>query len=144
MLLIDKPMPETCEKCPCYDEEFNYCNVLEKAVDKDIWWDSVRRRMDDCPLRETKAQMDNLISRQAAIDALMVWEEGSIWDEECLKHRGEPYLVAPSDVIADLPSAQPEIMRCKDCAKRKYCRTSTVWAVAPGDDWYCADGKKMN
>ena len=89
--------------------------------------------------------MSDLIDRAAAIDALMAWEEGSIWDEECLKHRGEPGWVAPSDVIENLPSApqytdeeiqkmqdleqaelqkayecgrasaQPEIVRCKDC-----------------------------
>ena len=53
------------------------------------------------------SRMDDLISRQAAIEALMAWEEGSFWDEECLKHRGEPYWVAPSDVIEQLPSAQP-------------------------------------
>lgn len=34
------------------------------------------------------------------------------------------------------------IVRCKDCAKREYCRTSTVWAVAPPDDWYCADAER--
>ena len=50
----------------------------------------------------------NTIYRQVAIDALMAWEEDSIWDDECLKHRGEPYWVAPSDVIEHLPSAQPE------------------------------------
>lgn len=48
------------------------------------------------------------IYRQVAIDALMAWEEYSVWDEECLKHRGEPYWVAPSDVINQLPSAQPD------------------------------------
>lgn len=48
------------------------------------------------------------IYRQAAIDALMAWEEDSFWDEECLIHRGEPYWVAPSDVIERIPSAQPE------------------------------------
>ncbi len=37
---------------------------------------------------------------------------------------------------------QPEIIRCKDCAKHEYCRVSTVWAVAPGDDWYCADAER--
>ena len=35
-----------------------------------------------------------------------------------------------------------DVIRCKDCAKRKYCRTSTVWAVAPSDDWYCADAER--
>lgn len=42
------------------------------------------------------------------------------------------------------PSAQPEIIRCKDCAKREYCRTSTVWAVAPPDDWFCADAERRD
>ena len=41
-----------------------------------------------------------------------------------------------------MPSAQPEIIRCKDCTKRVICRTSNVWAVAPGDDWYCADAER--
>ena len=27
-------------------------------------------------------------------------------------------------------------------AKRKYCRTSTAWAVAPDDDWYCGDAER--
>lgn len=45
-------------------------------------------------------------------------------------------------MIADARSIQPEIVRCKDCAKREHCRTSTVWAVAPNDDWYCADAER--
>ena len=69
----------------------------------------------------------DLISRQAAIDICRKYNGyGSIWS--CIL----------SD-IQFLPSAEPELIRCKDCAKREYCRTSTVWAVAPGDDWYCAD-----
>ena len=35
-----------------------------------------------------------------------------------------------------------EIVRCKDCIKREICRTSTTWAVAPKDDWYCADAER--
>lgn len=62
-------------------------------------------------------RMDDVISRQAAIDALMAWEEDSIWDEECLKHRGEPFWVAPSDVVEQLPSAQPE-QRWIPCSER--------------------------
>jgi len=34
------------------------------------------------------------------------------------------------------------VVRCKDCRKREICRTSTVWAVAPSDDWYCADAER--
>ena len=50
--------------------------------------------------------MSDLIDRQAAIDALMEWEECSVWDDGCLKHRGEPQWVAPSDVIERLPYVQ--------------------------------------
>ena len=68
----------------------------------------------------------DMISRQAAIDALE-------W-----KWAGK----AAFDAIKNLPSAQPEIIRCKDCAKHEYCRTSTVWAIPPKDDWYCADAER--
>ena len=75
--------------------------------------------------------MNDLISRQAAIDALMAWEEGSVWDDECLKHRGEPYWVAPSDVIERLPSAQPE-PRWIACSER-------LPEKAEGQYWVCTD-----
>ena len=39
-------------------------------------------------------------------------------------------------------SVQPEIIRCKDCIKRDYCRTTNVWAVPPDDDWYCGDAER--
>ena len=51
---------------------------------------------------------NDLIRRADAIDALMAWEEDSIWDEECLKHRGEPYWISPSDVVENLPSAEQD------------------------------------
>lgn len=72
------------------------------------------------------------ISRQAAIEA--TWFEPSYADPLNV-------LTEVRDKLKALPSAQPEIVRCKDCAKREYCRTSTVWAVAPDDDWYCADAE---
>lgn len=51
------------------------------------------------------------------------------------------------DIVHDFVSSQPtadvvEVVRCKDCAKRECCRTSTVWAVPPNDDWYCADAER--
>ena len=27
MLLIDKPMPATCDECPCYNELHDRCNI---------------------------------------------------------------------------------------------------------------------
>ena len=35
-----------------------------------------------------------------------------------------------------------EVVRCKDCAKKEYCRTSNVWTISPSDDWFCADGER--
>ena len=55
--------------------------------------------------------MDDLISRQAAIDALAEHE----------KSRGHNYILFVdivsecAEIIRDLPSAQPEIIRCNDC-----------------------------
>lgn len=36
------------------------------------------------------------------------------------------------------------IVRCKDCAKREYCRTTNVWAIVPDDDWFCADAERRS
>ena len=46
--------------------------------------------------------------------------------------------------LMDLPSAQAEIIRCKDCKKREHCRTTNTWAVAPSDDWFCADAERRD
>ena len=54
--------------------------------------------------------MDDLISRQAAIDALIKWWYGY----------EPPDIGAFENIIEKLPSVQPEIIRCKDC---KYCDT---------------------
>ena len=50
--------------------------------------------------------MDDLISRQAAIDA--TWEEPSYTDPLNV-------LTEVRDRIEALPSAQPEIIRCREC-----------------------------
>lgn len=34
------------------------------------------------------------------------------------------------------------VVRCRECVKREFCRTSNTWAVAPSDDWFCADGER--
>ena len=41
--------------------------------------------------------------------------------------------------LLSLPSEQ---IRCKDCKRREHCRTTNTWAVAPDDDWYCADAER--
>lgn len=70
------------------------------------------------------------VNRQAAINAVM--------DEF---KRVPTTAIRAKARLESLP-AQPEIIRCKDCAKHEYCRTSTVWAIPPKDDWYCADAER--
>ena len=51
----------------------------------------------------------NTISRQAAIEALFDWEMTYDWDEHCREEDPKPaYIVSPSDVIEQLPSAHPQ------------------------------------
>lgn len=53
--------------------------------------------------------MSDLISRAAAIDALFDWEMTYNWDDHCREEDPKPaYIVSPSDVIEQLPSAQPD------------------------------------
>ena len=81
--------------------------------------------------------MSDLIDRQAAIDALMVWEEDSFWDKECLKHRGEPYWVAPSDVIEQMSAVQPE-QRWIPCSERlpdRFGKMLVTFIPAAGTIW---------
>lgn len=55
------------------------------------------------------------ISRQAAIEALFDWEMTYDWDEHCRKEDPKPaYIVSPSDVIEQLPSAQPHWIPCSE------------------------------
>ena len=37
-----------------------------------------------------------------------------------------------------------KVVRCKECARKKQCRTSNTWAVPPDDNWFCADGVKKD
>ena len=60
--------------------------------------------------------MDDLISRQAAIDALAKFVPYAIFDESTESYTNG--LTDAYNLICQLPSAQPEqseIIRCKDC-----------------------------
>ena len=106
--------------------------------------------------KRTKTHACDCISRQDAIDAHY---------EYCNKHPDAGFPVWSLKILEDLPSAQPdmseysdklwrnayergraeaqaEIVRCKDCIFHGFCRTSPKWAVAPKDDWYCADAER--
>jgi hypothetical protein len=81
----------------------------------------------------TEEQMNDLISRQAAIDALKRDEE---YDED-IPNRADGVRDAIITIMG-LPSVQPEIIRCKDCVLRATdeCPMYHVEWVSYEDDGY--------
>ena len=81
----------------------------------------------------------DLISRQAAIDGIR--EIASCCD---VGHEPEDYVY----MLQNLPSAQPEIIRCKDCKYHDegYRRISVKWLpcmdICPGSNWYCGSAER--
>ena len=68
----------------------------------------------------------DLIERQAAIDACIRVRELRAYDE--------------IEEIKALPSAQPEIIRCKDCkynVSSHKCLHPESFFLVPDDDFYC-------
>jgi hypothetical protein len=100
---------------------------------------------------------DKLISLQAAIDGVktlhdVAWKN---WHEPTLSPN------AVLDMLMELPSAQPEIVRCKDCVYfpegtganhdlefpgeelKCPCECDDYWySWKPADDWFCGNGKR--
>jgi len=68
--------------------------------------------------------MDDTISRQAAIDACIRVQEYHAYDE--------------IEEIKALPSAQPEIIRCKDCKWKNNHNCTRAVEVWIDDNKYCA------
>jgi hypothetical protein len=73
-------------------------------------------------------KMADLIDRQAAIDAVEYWHG-----------------VDASEALEKLPSAQPEIIRCKDCKNSEHWyrdkRRCFLWAedgIGVFDDGFCS------
>ena len=94
--------------------------------------------------------MDDCISRQAAIDAIEEYADRLQmvnWKE----NPNVPYKVHSLNwcinTIRDLPSAQPEIVRCWECFYRRRCMlqhfvesNAVDGAKIDWSKWYCADG----
>ena len=95
--------------------------------------------------------MDDLISRQAAIDAL---EEPpkvpDTWSDESAIGEREQW---EKDVKAlnSLPPAQPEIIQCRDCVYgeqddigRWFCRSLGCQVGDEDGSGFCADGERRS
>lgn len=71
--------------------------------------------------------MNDLISRQAAIDMIRLYREDEAVDLDELESS-----------IALMPSAQPEVIRCKDCLMHGVCR----FEQGLGLDGYCSQAER--
>ena len=81
--------------------------------------------------------MSNLIYRQDAIDAMEQW----LYDSKDNR--------TVREVVYELPSAQPEIVRCKDCKwGREVCGNiecfvdSNIPPEYHGYEWFCPNGER--
>ena len=120
--------------------------------------------------------MDDLISIGAALEALdqikyALWEidipsPGNV-PEYIEHHEGVQRVMKRIDELREkmeqLPTAEPEIIRCKDCKHRPYksedkqgfgvefpdeicpCQCEDGWYNwRPDDDWFCANAERRN
>lgn len=92
-----------------------------------------------------KGKLTDHIKREDAIKALC--------KSKC--HPGvlcpDEYCVEVREVFDNIPAAQPEIVRCKDCKHRYIDGENVRYNVCDlnhnkvqGDYWYCADGERKD
>ena len=159
MIQIDIKKPSMCRltdeeghihKCPFLNGEYE-C-ILQGCISYWTW----ERQYKNCPLHEVTDT--DTISRQAAIDAM----EGVDWyhinKDGQLTHganskEDEPLYKAKDvyKVLNDMPSAQPEIVRCKDCEYgeqdeygRWYCRSFGCQVGDEDGSGFCSDAERKN
>ena len=83
--------------------------------------------------------MDELIGRQAAIDA------ANDWLLNCFHVQKQNRSCGLIRRLEDLPSAEPEIIRCKECkhwldiddGRQKHRMCADIYG-----DWFCADAER--
>lgn len=100
--------------------------------------------------------MDDTINRQAAMDAVhkSILDFFDICDddeESPMTYKDERLLEVNKVIttqIKAIPSAEPEIVRCKDCKYRdeNWRRVSVRWLpcmdVRTGSNWYCGSAER--
>ena len=88
--------------------------------------------------KDINVPANDCISRQAAIDALA--------DMHCKSDEDGYVWIIRSDAwarIDALPSAQPEIIRCKDCTWFDSPRVCLRHGrFVENNNWFCADGER--
>lgn len=79
--------------------------------------------------------MSDLISRQVAIDgkiSIQLANGVEIYSDEAV----------PVEYLKRLPSAQPEIIRCKDCRYNNDCEIQ--YSAQSGDEFFCGCAERKD
>ena len=79
--------------------------------------------------------MEDLISRQAAIDAIYKCTDIYVNNLPIMIDKAEAY-----KAISELPSTQPEIIRCKDCKHDHDCNIQ--YHAQAGEEFYCGAAER--
>lgn len=118
VLIKNMEMPKGCiyandndqtEYCPLLNhDDVPFCQYIESEPEIAI---GIGERPVYCPLSDVPEPCENTVSRQAAIDAVMQYCPDD--DGSCSK--ADRDIRELLDDIENLPSAQPDIVRCKDC-----------------------------
>ena len=90
--------------------------------------------------------MSDLIDRQSAIDAVLSIYKVKLSDGDAVVR-----MSAVNHVLRGLPSAQPEIIRCKECKygvqdedERWYCRGFGCQVGEEDGSGFCSDAERKN
>ena len=150
VLIKHMAMPKGCiyandkdqtEYCPMLNhDDVPFCQYIENEPEAAI---GIDERPVYCPLEEYPEPCEDAVSRQAAIDAIR-----KIYDSVGIL--GEKWAVDKCQMaIKDLPSAQPEIIRCRDCKygeldddDRWYCRSLGCQIGNEDGSGFCADAER--
>lgn len=122
------------------NEKAHMLNVARYIHDEfyDVWRHAEKEL--EVPSAEARTQMSSadLINRQDAIRAL--WED----IEDCFVLHDA--IKSIQGVPSAVPSAQPEIIRCKDCKHRSKSGLCNMWSVfgtvTTDDDMFCSYGER--
>lgn len=111
-------------------------------MNRELYIHTLSQFRDECKRKhmDTETEAFNAAIQALSADGDCISRQGVL---DWLKNEWDGMVTSVFDGIKALPSAQPEIIRCKDCVKREHCRTTNVWAIAPSDDWYCADAERI-
>ncbi|MBR3349992.1 MAG: hypothetical protein IKG55_07950 [Solobacterium sp.] len=59
MIALDRPMPKSCEECPCFHDAACYAEGFRNPTTLD-WFERQEKRMPDCPLIDLPTYEDDL------------------------------------------------------------------------------------